>query len=198
MAKYMLLAAPVLALASPAILQARQAPAVRLTAISLEGTGCPAGSFSANILGAEAQVALALYDSFSLVTGNGVPIDASLSCDISITASFPEGCTSAVFTKTTRGYTGLAEGATGRLTEGYSLSGGSATPSSTEFTYTSAEWGDGGDDFINREPITVVSNAQTATFKTSLTSFLNAPSSDFISRFDVDSVEVAITSTGTC
>lgn len=108
---------------------------VRLRSINYAGSGCPAGSISANVSPDSRALSLTM-DEFVAEVGPGVPLSAGRrNCQLSIDLSYPSGWSYAVLRTQRRGYVNLEPGVTATQTSSFYFQGQSRSARlSTSFT----------------------------------------------------------------
>ncbi|SPO03126.1 uncharacterized protein DNG_05808 [Cephalotrichum gorgonifer] len=177
--KLLHLALPALSLAGPATVSPRQAPDVRIADVSLEGTGCPAGSFSVAV-GTGGKVQTIIFDSFVLSSDDDIPADEGLACAVSVTLSLPGSCTSGVLATITRGYVAITEGS-------------SATVGNSDFT---GEPWVGGENYKTEKPISFSGDGESVTVVVPLSVLLTEGSTG--SMVTIDSLDLSVESEAGC
>ena len=136
-------------------IEPRQATSVIFNSVTASGTGCPSGSYSVTISPSK-DVATIGFRQYSAV----LPSPATRDCKITISLTYPGGCTSGSLQGTTHGWAQVNSGVTGTYTTSYtSTTGNNANPPAS--TFSGSSWA-GGNSFtktdtapakvINRSP----------------------------------------------
>ncbi|MBE3048520.1 DUF4360 domain-containing protein [Candidatus Bathyarchaeota archaeon] len=115
----------------------RQATGVIFESITASGSGCPGGSYTASISPSKDAGTIAFRE-YSVVTP-----PSSLECTISVTLTYPGGCTSGNFHSTSHIWAQVNSGLTGTYGTSYTSStGNSASPADSTFSGPSWEAGE--------------------------------------------------------
>lgn len=118
------------AVASPAV-AAPPSGKVTLDVVTVNGTGCPAGTVAVAV-NSDNTAFTATYSDYLAESGSGVSITQNRkACQMSLLVHVPSGFTFAVAQADYRGYAQLARGATGTVQASYYFMGESATATST-------------------------------------------------------------------
>jgi hypothetical protein len=118
----------------------RQANPIRITSISASGSGCPAGTFTADISPDNVTATLG-FNEYQTYVGPGIPgSDRERNCDVFFTLRYPIGCFSAVFNIKYHGFAQIENTVSGTLSASYSLSPGSVSPSSPATSISGPFW----------------------------------------------------------
>lgn len=114
----------------------RQATSVIFESISASGSGCPSGSYT-TVISPSKDVGTIGFREYSVVSPS-----TSLECTVTITLTYPGGCTSGNLKGTTHGWAQVNSGVTGTFSTSYTSStGNSASP--PDSTFAGASWEDG-------------------------------------------------------
>lgn len=196
-----LLLLPVLALAAPT-LDSRATPQIQVSSIVASGTGCPQGSFSADISD-DGTVITFGFDSYQTQVGTGIGgSEREKNCDIFLGLRYPLGCTSAVISTTYHGFAQLENGVSGGFPAAYNMSPGSISGNPPETTFTSSEWANGGvytkQDTILASTNVNSPNQQNVNFELRTRIRLNAANSNLNGVLSGDDATIAITQVKQC
>lgn len=118
-------------------IEARQSSSVIFESISASGAGCPSGSFTTVISPSKdvGTIAFREYAAF-------LPSPANRACTVTVTLTYPGGCTKGNFQGTTHGFAQVNSGVSGTYTTSYSSStGNSANPPAS--TFSGSSWVNG-------------------------------------------------------
>lgn len=191
---------PTVALAGPLALDQRQESA-HIVSITPRGDGCPAGSFSAVINQAENSVKTT-FSNFAVRGGQGVPLDnKSLSCDVSVSMSFPGACKQAVLKTRTDGYVLVAQdaGATAAVATRFRVSsGGIGDEAPPALIYSSAGDRDIEVDVNRNYDVDITAVRETINFTAHLQVLLNSPNATVVSEALLEEIELVLSQDGLC
>ena len=138
-------------------IEARQSTSVRVESITASGTGCPSGSYTTS-LSPSRDVGTIAFRQYNAA----LPSPNSRACTVTVTLTYPSGCTRGNFQGTNHGFAQVNSGVTGTYTTSYrSSTGNSANPPASTFsgpswvngnTFTKTDIAPG--QVVNRSPNT--------------------------------------------
>lgn len=197
-----LLLLPALALAAPAPLDTRTNPQIQISSIVASGTGCPQGTFSADVSDDGTAITFGL-DSYQTQVGTGVSgSEREKNCDIFIGLRYPVGCTSAVISTTYHGFAQLESGVGGTFKADYNMSPGSTSGNPAAMLFNSNQWSAGG-VYTKQDSLATTArinspNQQNVNFELRTRILLNAANSQLSGIVTGDDVTIAITQVRSC
>lgn len=111
-------------------IEPRQATQVQFNSISASGNGCPSGTWVTSIPLSRDVATIAFHQYIA-----AVPSPATRECTVSISLTYPSGCTSGSLRGTSHGFAQVNSGVTGRYTTSYTSStGNNASPPDSVFS----------------------------------------------------------------
>jgi len=150
----------------PAALESRAVTKVEFASITASGAGCPSGSYTVTI-SSNRDVGTIAFRSYNTNLGGVTTKD----CTVTLTLTYPSGCTSGNLQAAYHGFVQVDSGATGRVTASYTSStGNSANP--PDSTFSGGVWAPGNQwsridiapaKVINRSPNDATVTARAAT-----------------------------------
>lgn len=126
---------------------------ITLVSASASGPGCPPNSTTVTVLAAGQELTIA-FDAWAAEVGPTAPSSArEVSCDITVRASVPLGCTVASLQTVYHGYGQLEDGVRGTFAAQYSVSPGQITSGSNppNAVVTSAGFGGEGNTYTKTD-----------------------------------------------
>lgn len=118
-------------------IEARQSGSVVIDSISASGNGCPSGSYSTSITPSRdtGTIAFTQYNA-------ALPSPNNRACTVTVSLTYPSGCTRGTFQGTNHGFAQVNSGVTGTYRTSYtSNTGNSATPPVS--TFSGSSWANG-------------------------------------------------------
>jgi hypothetical protein len=195
---------PVVALALPSsnLLAARQTPRIEILGSSYQGSGCPAGTVFNSLASTSALWSYEAFDQVAVGPNTSV---RSQDCQVTFRVRYPIGCTSATFQVSHYGFGDFDQGVTGSASAQYSLSAGSANPTSPSplaISYASLD-GIGNAVWSTTHNVATTANIaagqQDVTFISHLTVSINTPSNPALGGIlPADSLAIAINNQAAC